>query len=88
VLAVDGREFTAIKGQEFCPKEIPLSAQEDKVMEERLQRVGVIFSGISHGFEVGSKVSKQPDERHVAMGFPLKSSAGSNPVEVSYRCRA
>jgi hypothetical protein len=83
VFAVDGLEFTSIDGQEFCPKEIQLPAKKDELSEESLQSVCVIFSDISNGLEVGSQFSQKPAELHVAMGFPLKPSAGSNPVEVS-----
>src|SRR5687768_8860268 len=83
VFVVDRLAFAPVNGQKFCPKEIQLFAQEDKLPEKSLQRFSVIFSEISNRLEVGSKFSKKPNELHVAMGFPLKSSAGSNPVEVS-----
>jgi hypothetical protein len=81
VCAVGGCELTASNGQECCPKEIQLLAQQDKRTEESLKSVGVMFSEISHGLEVGSKLSQKPAALHLAMGFPLTSATGSNPVE-------
>jgi hypothetical protein len=48
-----------------------------------LAHLGVIFSESSNGLELGAQFSQKPDALHVAMGFPLKSSAGSNPIKVS-----
>jgi hypothetical protein len=83
VFALDGRELTFSDGQEFCPIEIPWLAPEDNIPDEGLKRVGVMFSEISHGREIGSQLARKPDELHVAMGFPLQPSARSAPVEVS-----
>jgi hypothetical protein len=83
VCVVDSLAFPALDGKECCPKAIQLLAKKDKRSEESLQRLCVMFSDISDGLEVGSQCSKQPDELYVARGFPLKPSAGSEPVEVS-----
>ena len=83
VLVVDRLELAPVNGQQFCPKEIQLCAQEDKLPEKSVPRFRVSFSEISHRLDVWSKFAQKPNALHVAMGFPLKSSAGSNPVEVS-----
>jgi hypothetical protein len=83
VFAVDGLEFTAIDSQECCPNAIPLPAQEDKRTAKSLPRLGVLLPEISPSLTVGSEFSQPPDALHVALGFPLQSSAGSKPVAVA-----
>jgi hypothetical protein len=83
VVVVDRLECAPVNGQKFCPNEIHLCAQEDTLTEKRWPRLSVLFPELSNRLEIGSKFLQQPDELHVAMGFPLKSSAGANPVEVA-----
>jgi hypothetical protein len=80
---VDRLACTPVKGQQCCPKAIQLLAQEDQLPDKSGQRFRVLVSEISNRLDVWSKFAKKPNELHVAMGFPLKSSARANPVQVS-----
>ena len=79
---VDRLERAAIDRNERIAEQVQVPAEHHKLSAHPLDRRPIVLAEIRHDLEVRRQPSGQPNQFHIAQGFPLQTPAGLDPVQI------